>query len=333
MCRLLGHYLHLKLGEKIVPAQGTPYDASLMKQGRDWLIEDLGASPLSIATPDGIRLDGVHIPGKKEGKKVSPQAPTLILFNGNGERYECAHGFLETTVESRGEKVTVAYPISNISDFVALGYNVVLFNYRGVGKSEGRATRDGLILDGDSILQYVLKRCRVPEEQVILFGHSLGGGVATQVAALHSKVNLCHVRSFASLEKEVRVIFGRIAPWMGIAAAKIVTALSWVLDTAAKWDQVKGRKWIVYHPEDPVIPFDASQFKELQERRSPCPAVVLKNQEAVRAFCEKQAEEEKKRALTPGEKKLVEDAAKEFSDPHNRALLPEEVKEIVALWA
>lgn len=339
ICRLLAHYLHIKIGEKIVPAQKTKYDENVIKKGREeWLIRNLEGTPASFTTPDGMRLDGMHIPGKRDGKKVAKNAPTLICFNGNGERYELKGGHIHMTVKSNEGKsdeaeISVTYPLSNVADFVALGYNVLLFNYRGVGQSQGRASRDGLILDGASALQFIKKRYGVPEEQIILFGHSLGGAIATQVASMSEKAKLCHVRSFASLDKEVRAIFGGIAPWMGSAVAKILWAFNWVLDTAAKWDQIKGRKWIIYHPEDPVIPFKASQFKDLQERKMAVDAVVMKNREAVRAYLESQVVKEKKRALTQLEEELVDDAANDLSDPHNRALLPEEMKAVAALWA
>ena len=63
------------------------------------------------------------------------------------------------------------------------GYNVFVFDYRGYGKSEGKVTREGTIRDGHAALDYVLSRDDVDPRRVFALGQSLGGAVATVVAA------------------------------------------------------------------------------------------------------------------------------------------------------
>lgn len=331
ICRLIGHRLHLMAGRSIVPAQKNT-DAALLKKARESLISDFQGSPVSFKTPDGKLLDGMHIPGKKEGKNVSKQAPTIICFNGNGEHYEMKSASMNIEIKSEKESIVIEVPFSNLSQFIEQGYNVMLFNYRGVGHSQGQATRDGLILDGEAAYQYVQKHLGVPAEQITLFGHSLGGGVATQVAAMHPGVQLCNVRSFASLEKTVRVLFGKIAPWMGFIVSRALVALRWNLDSEAKWAKVKGRKWIVYHPHDQIIPTEAGLYQNLQKRKKPVQAFALHHKEAVEAYCQELAAQEKGRALTSGEIQLANSAASDIANPHNRALLPHEMRELFALW-
>jgi cephalosporin-C deacetylase-like acetyl esterase len=64
-------------------------------------------------------------------------------------------------------------------------------------------------LDGDAAFQYIHSQKQVPQEKILLHGHSIGGGIASEVAAMHPQVNYCNDRSFSSLSKQVRVMVFR----------------------------------------------------------------------------------------------------------------------------
>ena len=67
-----------------------------------------------------------------------------------------------------------------------LGMNLIIFGYRGYGKSEGTPSEMGLILDGSAISHYIFEDEEigkyVDKNQVFLFGRSLGGAVAANIA-------------------------------------------------------------------------------------------------------------------------------------------------------
>jgi len=77
-------------------------------------------------------------------------------------------------------------------------HNVLVFNERGVNKSSSIATKKGLYLDAEAILQYAKKRLKVPKEKIILHGHSFGGVKATYLPSKHRGVKLLNDRSFSS---------------------------------------------------------------------------------------------------------------------------------------
>ena len=64
--------------------------------------------------------------------------------------------------------------------------NLIIFGYRGYGKSEGTPTEEGVYLDGLAMARYVFEDKEaeryVDREQVFLFGRSLGGAIAARVA-------------------------------------------------------------------------------------------------------------------------------------------------------
>ena len=64
--------------------------------------------------------------------------------------------------------------------------NLVIFGYRGYGKSEGTPSEEGVYLDGLAMSKYVFEDKEaakyIDREQVFLFGRSLGGAIAARVA-------------------------------------------------------------------------------------------------------------------------------------------------------
>ena len=114
----------------------------------------LRADELSIRTADGLTLHGWWIAG--------PTRRVLIWYHGNAGN--------------------IADRLHNARWFVdQLGIAVVLVDYRGYGHSEGTPDEAGLYRDGVAIYDAVAAR-GVPARDVILFGRSLGGAVAIEVA-------------------------------------------------------------------------------------------------------------------------------------------------------
>ena len=64
-----------------------------------------------------------------------------------------------------------------------LGLNLLAFDYRGYGESEGVPTEAGLYKDAQAAYRYLREERGVPAERIILFGHSLGSAVAVDLAS------------------------------------------------------------------------------------------------------------------------------------------------------
>ncbi len=65
------------------------------------------------------------------------------------------------------------------SQFVRYGYNVVVWDYRGYGQSTGKPTFDNILTDGKTVLEYI----RHSEKNIIIFGRSLGSGIACKLSS------------------------------------------------------------------------------------------------------------------------------------------------------
>jgi fermentation-respiration switch protein FrsA (DUF1100 family) len=90
------------------------------------------------------------------------------------------------------------------------GLTVLGFDYRGFGRSEGTPTEAGLIRDARAARQWLSERTGVPEARIVLIGTSLGGGVATQLAAEDGARGLVLSSTFTSLPD----VGAEHAPWL-----------------------------------------------------------------------------------------------------------------------
>ena len=145
-----------------------------------------GAEMLHVTAPDGVRLEGVHIPAK-----AGPKARTLILgFAGNASNAQGIAEFLHDL-----------YP----------AYPVIAFYYRGYQPSGG-VTAASALLD-DAPLLFDLAVDRVRPDRVVAVGISLGSGVAAGLATRRRLDGLVLVTPFDSVKAVARDAF----PWLPVA--------------------------------------------------------------------------------------------------------------------
>lgn len=131
-----------------------------------------GPEILKIATPDGVQLAARHLP--------FPAARyTVLYFHGNAEDL----GQVEPSLRELRDR---------------LGVSVLGWDYRGYGRSGGRVSEPATLGDAHTVLAYVTGPLGVPSERVILFGRSLGGGPAAELAASHRCAGLIFHGAFTS---------------------------------------------------------------------------------------------------------------------------------------
>jgi pimeloyl-ACP methyl ester carboxylesterase len=93
---------------------------------------------------------------------------------------------LPTVVYCHGNRQNMTYFQDRIKFLVENGYRVFMFDYRGYGNSEGVPSEPGLYKDLESFLNFIEKDYGLKKEDIILWGHSLGGAVVTEIAS-HEK--------------------------------------------------------------------------------------------------------------------------------------------------
>lgn len=220
LCRLAKRGVHRLAGLAIYPAQ-VIIDNDFSRRERKKLRKN-GYQTHYLKTPDNVRLHAMYY---SQQKPIEEQK-TVILFPGNGASSFCYDNLYKA--------------------FKTMGWNVLLFDPRHVGKSQKKmATCKSTILDGETAYQFA-KAQGVKKENILLWGHSLGGGISTAVAANHKKVMLINDRSFSSL---VNVIKALVANWIGT----LVKKLDWEYNSEENYKNVQGKKWVITGVEDEVI--------------------------------------------------------------------------------
>jgi fermentation-respiration switch protein FrsA (DUF1100 family) len=126
---------------------------------------------IELRTHDGLVLRGWHIlPDGQQAQNANEcdralqsGQPLVIYFPGNaGHR------------AYRGEEIAV---------FTRQGAQVFLFDYRGYGDNPGSPSEALLARDAASIWDYATRERKVPAERIVVYGESLGGGIAVRLAA------------------------------------------------------------------------------------------------------------------------------------------------------
>ena len=117
-----------------------------------------GAERVAYVAADGQQLFGFLV-----GDTAANGAPFVIAFHGNGD---LADSWIDWARDvAAAEKC-----------------RVLLAEYRGYGGLAGRTTYAGVMLDARAAVAFAKRRFGVDERDVVLYGHSLGSGVATQLA-------------------------------------------------------------------------------------------------------------------------------------------------------
>ena len=117
---------------------------------------------LPVKTQSGQveRMHGWWIPASQ------PNAQVLLYLHGNG--------------------INIGANVAHANRFHRLGFSVLLPDYRGYGRSEGRfPTEASVYQDAAVAWDYLVQERKIQPEQIFLYGHSLGGAVAIDLAVKH----------------------------------------------------------------------------------------------------------------------------------------------------
>ncbi|MDR1385304.1 MAG: alpha/beta hydrolase [Planctomycetaceae bacterium] len=136
--------------------------------------------------------------------------------------------------------------------------NVLIFDYAGYGKSEGKPTAQGILDDGRAARDWLAAHDEISCEQVIVYGQSLGGSVAADIAAKDGAGGLIVESSFTSLGDMGRKMF---------PVLPVNYLLRERLASVEKIGNVTCPVFISHSKSDSVIPFSQGQrlFDNAQE--------------------------------------------------------------------
>lgn len=84
-----------------------------------------------------------------------------------------------------GNRDHIGHYWDRVELFYEMGYQTLIFDYRGFGRTKGTPTEKGLYMDAEAAYSYMLTRPDVDPGRVIFYGYSLGCAVCTEMAKRH----------------------------------------------------------------------------------------------------------------------------------------------------
>lgn len=85
-------------------------------------------------------------------------------------------------------------------DFTQVGYNFFIIDYRSYGKSTGTITEKGLYKDAIAAYNFLVNKKKFNPENIIIYGRSIGTGVAVELATQYQSKGLVLESPFSSLK-------------------------------------------------------------------------------------------------------------------------------------
>ncbi|CAN0523737.1 unnamed protein product [Ectocarpus sp. 12 AP-2014] len=132
-----------------LPNAGREHIATPADQGLAW-------EEVTLTTEDDVALHAWWIPAP------APRA-SLLFFHGNAGN--------------------ISHRLESIAQFQRLGLSVLIVDYRGYGRSEGRPSESGTAMDARAAWYWLRDEAEQEANEIIVFGRSLGAAVAAELAA------------------------------------------------------------------------------------------------------------------------------------------------------
>jgi fermentation-respiration switch protein FrsA (DUF1100 family) len=126
-----------------------------------------------------------------------------------------------------------------------LGWNIFAFDYRGYGLSQGSPTLEGVVEDSRTAFKYLTEKIGLPNEQIVLFGESLGGAMAVDLAHAEPVAATILESTFTSLRDLSQEVY-RFLP--SGAAPDVYRSINLIRE-------VKSPVLVIHGVEDEIVPF------------------------------------------------------------------------------
>jgi len=179
---------------------------------------------LYLKTADGLLINAWFV-------KVSNKAVTIL----------CAHGN-EGNMDD-GDR------LEKLKFFHDLGFNVLMFDYRGYGRSQGFPTEQGVYLDAQAAYDYLKTRSDIDQNRIIAYGASLGGAVAIDLATKRKLAALIVDSCFTSA-RDIGVEWYPFLPgWM----------MSFKFDNVSKVGNLNIPKLFMHSAQDEMVPREVGE--------------------------------------------------------------------------
>jgi fermentation-respiration switch protein FrsA (DUF1100 family) len=173
---------------------------------------------VTIPTEDGEKLGAWWIPGGAKG--------AVLLFHGNAGN--------------------ISQRVEYAAMFRRLGYSTLLVDYRGYGRSSGTPSEEGTYRDAEAAWRWLGETRKLRGRDIVIFGESLGGGVASWLATRHKPRALVLASTFTSVVDVAADVY-RFVP------VRLLTRFRY--DTLERLPRVDAPVLVAHSRGDDIIPY------------------------------------------------------------------------------
>jgi len=213
----------------LVVCQSKTFQPTFLNMRNDTLTFDFTIESVVFKSENGNNLNGWFL----KPKNLTPTI-TLLHFHGNA-----------------GCLLSLLSLHKAMTPLLKYGFQIFVFDYSGFGFSEGKATRDNVLIDGNSALTYLKSRDDVKNTKLLIYGQSLGGHLSAVVAGQRqADIDGLVIEGAFSSHKDIS------AKTAGFLGRMLVNEKY----SAYKSIQTYKKPLLVIHStEDKVIPFKMGQ--------------------------------------------------------------------------
>ena len=145
--------------------------------------------------------------------------------------------------------------------FRELGLSTLIIDYRGYGLSDGKPSEEGTYLDAESAWNYLIEERGLQADDIIIFGRSLGGGVATWLAKNKQPAALIIESTFTSITD----IASSLYPYMPV---RLLGQIRY--ENINRIAAIRSPLLIIHSREDELIPFSHAEalYQQAEEPKT-----------------------------------------------------------------
>lgn len=199
-----------------LPNAGREHVATPADRGLAW-------EAVTLTTEDDVALDAWWVPAPE------PRA-SLLFFHGNAGN--------------------ISHRLESIAQFHRLGLSVLIVDYRGYGRSEGRPSEAGTALDARAAWQWLRDVVSEPDE-IVVFGRSLGAAVAAELAAsLEQQQAAPAAVILESPFRSVPALAQQLYPFLPV---RWLARIDYPVETYVT--QISAPLLVIHSHDDEIIPF------------------------------------------------------------------------------
>lgn len=242
----------------------TSCSMSDMKQASSHpVVQSISNSPAVAQTAQTILGDRYANKYFYEPRKDYPRTPASYNMNWQDVYFKSDNATLHgwfipskngvknskvTIVYSHGNLGTVGYHVNRVRWMHQAGFNVLMYDYRGYGKSTGKITQAGLIRDSSAAFRYAANRTDISHTKLVSYGHSLGG--AKSITAL-GKLGT-HPRIIAAVDESSFASYDDMSKKFG---GRVGAALTSDANSPFRWiAKITKPVYLIHGTNDTLIP-------------------------------------------------------------------------------